>query len=126
MVGHPVSITAFDADRDGDLDLATANSDSSGVSVLLNDGSGQFGYLTNYYAGINPYSIGSADLDSDNDEDLAIALFSTNFISVLYNLDALPFSGAIDGHVTNWVGEPLPSVQELVNRILPMCSAISS
>ena len=115
VVGHPVSITAFDADRDGDLDLATANSDSSGVSVLLNDGSGQFGYLTNYYAGINPYSIGSADLDSDNDEDLAIALFSTNFISVLYNLDALPFSGAIDGHVTNWVGEPLPSVQVMVS-----------
>jgi len=110
VVGHPVSITAFDADRDGDLDLATANSDSFVVSVLLNDGQGTFGYYTEYPAGINPYSIAAADLDGDSDNDLAVALFSTNFISVLYNLDVLPFSGAIAGEVTNWVGEPLPNV----------------
>ena len=38
----PVSIAAGDVDADGDVDLVTANFDSDAVSVLLNDGQGQF------------------------------------------------------------------------------------
>jgi len=50
----PLSVTSGDFDRDGDLDLATANFFSDDVSVLLNTGNGTYAAATTFPAGTNP------------------------------------------------------------------------
>ena len=67
----PHSICAADFDGDGDVDLATANSISYDVSVLLNNGDGTFAPRSDYPGGGIGESIFAADLDGDGDIDLA-------------------------------------------------------
>ncbi|MCH8837203.1 MAG: fibronectin type III domain-containing protein, partial [Candidatus Marinimicrobia bacterium] len=67
--------------------LATANSGSNNVSVLLNNGNGTFTAKIDYAVGTGPFSVFSADLDGDGDLDLAVANFSSNNVSVLLNID---------------------------------------
>jgi len=105
--GGPVFVTGLDVDKDGDIDLATANSNDNTASMLLNDGAGNFGYLTSYLTGIHPYSLAVADFDLDDNPDLGVALFMSNYVSILYNIDAVPFSGAVDGVITNYQAEPI-------------------
>jgi hypothetical protein len=61
---RPLSVTSGDFDRDGDLDLATANIGEA-VSVLLNTGNGTYGAPTQFATGMNtePYSVTSGDFD---------------------------------------------------------------
>ncbi|MCI0331094.1 MAG: VCBS repeat-containing protein [candidate division Zixibacteria bacterium] len=87
-----ISVCASDFDGDGDKDLAVAVQRSpanSVVSVLKNDGAGNFGPKTNYVVGNYPHYIYAADLDNDGDEDLAVAFsaYAGEFgkISVLKN-----------------------------------------
>jgi hypothetical protein len=81
----PYSVFSADLDGDGDLDLATANINSSNVSVLLNNGDGTFALQSVYAVGQEPYSVFSADLDGDGDLDLATANGFTDNVSVLLN-----------------------------------------
>jgi hypothetical protein len=78
----PRSVAIGDFNGDGKLDIATANSGSSNVSVLLGDGTGRFGNATNFTAG-RPYSIGSGDFNGDGNADIATANYSSNTVSVL-------------------------------------------
>ncbi len=80
-------------DENDALDLAVTNfgdpfSDyaGSGVSVLLNDGSGLFSTKVNVPAGDGPAGVAAADLDSDGDLDLAVANFASDDVSILLNL----------------------------------------
>ncbi|HOX38183.1 MAG TPA: FG-GAP-like repeat-containing protein, partial [Candidatus Brocadiia bacterium] len=73
-----------DFNNDGNSDLATANSGSNNVSVLLGDGAGGFGANVNYAVGTGPYSVFSADFNGDGNADLATANRSgSNNVSVL-------------------------------------------
>mgnify|MGYP006276137065 CR=1 FL=1 len=86
---EPVSVTAADLDGDGDTDLATANDDSSDVSVLLNNGDGTFAapqtYASPFAPPFAPQSVTAADLDGDGEIDLATANDSSDVASVLLN-----------------------------------------
>ena len=80
-------------DEDDALDLAVTNFGDpfddyrgSGVSVLLNDGSGSFSTKVNVPAGDGPAGVAAADLDGDGDFDLAVANFASDDISILLNL----------------------------------------
>jgi hypothetical protein len=72
----PNSVAVGDFDRDGRQDIATANSGSDNVSVLLNrtitQGNPVFAAATNYPAGGRPRSIAVGDFNGDHKQDLAV------------------------------------------------------
>ncbi|MBC8120263.1 MAG: VCBS repeat-containing protein, partial [Gemmatimonadaceae bacterium] len=69
----PESVTVGDLDRDGDLDLATANRDDVSVFVLKNNGNGTFTAPQTFVTGGRPFSVSVGDLDGDGDLDLSTA-----------------------------------------------------
>jgi Ca2+-binding RTX toxin-like protein len=81
---NPVSVTVGDFNRDGFLDLASANFGSNNVSVLLGNGTGGFGAASTFaVAGSNPYSVTVGDFNGDGFQDLATANSGSNNVSVL-------------------------------------------
>ena len=67
-------LTAGDFNADGHPDLATANSDSDTVSILLGNGDGTFQAAGNFGVGDGPFfSITTGDFNADGHPDLATA-----------------------------------------------------
>jgi hypothetical protein len=62
-----------DIDGDGDLDIAVANYGSYNVSILANDGSGNFTLKGNVRGWNYPWGISFGDIDGDGDLDIAVA-----------------------------------------------------
>ncbi len=95
-VGHyyPISLAVADIDNDGDLDAATGNSyfSPSSVSVLLNDGQGNFAVDSMYAVGEDPRTICFADLNNDGAVDLVASSESSPQLTVRYNLGDGTFS----------------------------------
>jgi hypothetical protein len=81
----PFSVKAGDFNGDGQLDLATANSDSENVSVLLGNGAGGFGAPTVFKVGNGPASVAAGDFNRDGRLDLAAANSGSETVSVLLN-----------------------------------------
>jgi methionine-rich copper-binding protein CopC len=69
---NPRSMAVADVDGDGDLDLLVGNylNNQGAVSLLLNDGSGNFSGNQSAPATGNPYSMTVGDVDGDGDIDL--------------------------------------------------------
>lgn len=81
---NPKSVTTGDFNADGKIDLATANEESSLVSILLGkEPAGTFMAAVDYLVGVMPVSITSGDFNADGKTDLATANSGSNFISVL-------------------------------------------
>lgn len=80
---HDVAVA--DLDRDGDLDLVSANYYSRDVSVLANSGDGSFAPQVGYPAGSFPVDLTQADFDGDQWPDLAVADRDGNAVQVLSN-----------------------------------------
>src|SRR3977135_1313853 len=80
--GHS-SVIAADFNGDTKLDLATANTSSNNLSVLLGSGTGSFGAATNFAAGTSPFTVTSADFNGDSIADLAVCNSGSNNVSVL-------------------------------------------
>src|ERR1022692_2427685 len=71
----PTSIVTADFNRDGNLDLVTANWNSSDISVLLGNGDGTFKPAVNHLIGTMTYAtniLATADFNGDGNPDLAI------------------------------------------------------
>ena len=81
----PRSVAAADLDGDGDRDLAVANQDSDNVSILRNNGAGNFSQpaTSPEPAGDFPVSIAAADFDGDGDQDLAAANLAADKVTIL-------------------------------------------
>ena len=79
----PVSVAVGDFNGDGNLDLAVANQGSDNVSILLGDGTGSFGPVTNFAVGTQPSSVVVGDFNGDANLDLAVANFGSNTVYVL-------------------------------------------
>ena len=99
-------VVAADLDNDGDMDIATANSESDDVSILYNiDAAGLFDDATATTVSLNqpgagPRSIVAADLNNDGYLDLATANDGGNNISViLYNEASGQYVVNNSGHV---------------------------
>lgn len=84
---YPVSLASGDFNADGILDLAVADEEAAGVSLLFGQGTGGTGTGT-FTAGptlavsSNPWAIAVGDFDADGISDLAVACGSGN-VSVL-------------------------------------------
>lgn len=87
---NPLGIATGDFNGDGFLDLATANSGTSNINVLLSNGNSSNGtpsFAAAVAYGLNgpngARSIVSADFDKDDYADLAVANHGTSNVSVL-------------------------------------------
>jgi len=78
----PVAIAAADFNRDGLLDVVTANSLDNSITVLLNNGDGAFGRRVDYPTGKNPHAVVTADFNNDGIPDVAVANYGSNSISI--------------------------------------------
>ena len=84
---EPQSVAATDLDDDGDVDLAVANGRTHDVTVLRNDGRGNFvepassPEQTAHYS----VSVAASDLDGDGDDDLGVANQASDNVTILRN-----------------------------------------
>lgn len=89
----PSSVAVGDLNRDGFLDLAVANlwnqpgTEVYTVSVLLNNGKGDFNSAIDRPVGTNPVSVAVGDFNGDTMLDLAVANLGSNDVSVLLGGD---------------------------------------
>lgn len=79
----PFSVAVSDVDKDGKLDIVTANSTSKNVSILLNRGMGNFGSPRDFSVGTSPRFVAMGDLDRDGNADIVTANFGSTNVSVL-------------------------------------------
>jgi uncharacterized repeat protein (TIGR01451 family) len=91
---RPQYVAVSDFNSDGRNDLATANSTSNNVSILLGTGTGSFGAATNFPVGSNPFSVAVGDFNSDGRSDLATANQSSNNVSILLGTGTGSFGAA--------------------------------
>jgi hypothetical protein len=71
----PVALALGDFNRDGKIDLVTANSGNDNVSVFLGDGTGSFSLTgqSPFGAGTTPAAVAIGDFNRDGIPDLAVA-----------------------------------------------------
>ena len=92
---YPTSVTVCDFNRDGFPDLAVTNSLTYKVSLLLGDGSGNFGTAIDLNAGTYPTSITVGDFNGDENPDLVTISSGRNNGSVLLGDGKGAFSGSV-------------------------------
>ena len=76
-------MTAADFNLDGSPDLASANSASNTVSILLGNGSGGFAPKSDFTTATEPNSVISDDFNGDGKPDMAVANSGSDTVSVL-------------------------------------------
>ena len=82
---HPAMVSASDVNKDGNIDILAANSDSGNVSVYLGDGKGGFSQAAGspFPAGQNPSDIAVANFNDDDNPDIAVSNHGVKTVTVL-------------------------------------------
>ena len=91
---QPLFLCAADFNKDGNIDLVTANSNSNDVSVLLGTGTGTFGSASLYTTPGTPFGVCAADFNGDGFIDLATANNSSSNVTVLLGTGTGSFGAA--------------------------------
>jgi FG-GAP-like repeat len=98
----PYFVIAEDLNGDGHLDLASSNTVSHSVTVLLNRGNGTFEKGVSYPTkGYTPYALAAGDLDGDGYLDLVCGNMFSVDISIFFNKGDGTFEDSF-----NLTGEP--------------------
>ncbi|ETX05992.1 MAG: hypothetical protein ETSY2_19745, partial [Candidatus Entotheonella gemina] len=79
----PISIAVGDFDRNGTLDLVTANESSDDVTILLGNGNGAFGNVQAFPVSDFPQAVATADFDGNGILDLVTANARSNDVTIL-------------------------------------------
>ncbi len=88
----PHQVLIGDVDNDGDNDIVSPNDRDDVVSVLLNDGAGNFTLGSSFNtSGELPKSAAIGDIDDDDDLDIVAGNFGSNNIAVFFNNGAASF-----------------------------------
>ncbi|HMA34506.1 MAG TPA: FG-GAP-like repeat-containing protein [Chloroflexia bacterium] len=92
----PQGLTVGDFNRDGKLDLATANFGANTVSVLLGNGAGGFSQAPGspVAVGAGPWALASGDFNGDGFADLAVANLNAGTLSILLGTGTGSFTAA--------------------------------
>ena len=103
----PVGLLAADLDRDGAVDIVTADQGADGITVLLGDGDGGFAVTPGYLTGGRASAVAAADLNRDGALDLVVANERDDTLTVLLGDGGGAFS--IEGDLATtkkptWVG----------------------
>jgi hypothetical protein len=88
----PLAVILADLNGDNRLDLVSANSTASSVSVSFGNGTGGFGAKADYTVGDKPTAIVARDFDRDGKIDLAVTNFDSDTVSILKNDGAGAFT----------------------------------
>jgi hypothetical protein len=93
---NPYSVVIGDLNKDGYLDIVTANYGAHSISALLGNSVGTFSQAPNspYSVGVQPHSIAIPDLNKDGYLDIVVVNSGSNSISVLLGNSAGTFSQA--------------------------------
>lgn len=106
----PWDMHIADVNGDGHPDIITANTDNDAVSVLVNDGAGDFSTVVEFQTGAHPAGVGLGDITGDGNPDVITANRNNDNISVLPSDLAhvvLADSEAL-GTIVPEDGDPLP------------------
>jgi hypothetical protein len=76
-------VATGDFNGDSKLDLATANTDSNSVSVLLGNGDGTFQPRMDFGTGALPTGLAVDDFNADGKLDLAVAIYGEGKVTIL-------------------------------------------
>lgn len=98
---NPSGLVTADFNGDGRQDAATANTSSNNISVLLGNGAGSFGTITNFDLTVGatfPASIAVGDFNGDNKADLAVGnlLGGVSHISVFIGTGTGNFAAPVN------------------------------
>jgi hypothetical protein len=106
------------------LDLATANSVSNTVSVLLGNGDGTFQAAQNFAAGSDPVAVAVADVNGDGKPDLAVAngFFSNFSDSVSVLLNAFGTTATVTGPTSSTYAQSLTYTATVTSSAGPVTS----
>jgi hypothetical protein len=109
----PVSVAAADLDGDGDADLATADQQSSTVTVFRNNGSANFSHAPGSpeFAGTFPQAIVATDVGGNAATDVAVANQGSEDVTILRNNGFANFT------------EPVTSPEPVGGRPLSLAAA---
>jgi len=88
---NPISVAAADVNRDGKLDLITANSGDNTLTILTNNGNGTFTLAATPPVGAGPVFVTAMDVNGDGNMDLICANSGTNTLTVLTNAPAIVY-----------------------------------
>lgn len=79
----PRGVAVLDVDGDADSDVVVANQTSNNLSLLVNDGTGNFAPATFFDGGVGfEFQLSAADMNNDGITDVVVASFGTESITV--------------------------------------------
>jgi VCBS repeat protein len=93
---YPNTVMAADLDGDLKVDLVTTNTDANTLSILWNEGGGEFSGPSLIEAGDSAFQASTGDLDGDGRPELVVARRLSSLVSVLENDGSRTFEPPVE------------------------------